>query len=127
MVSILKKKYYVLTALLCLSMMTFVGCGNKDDKNTTDSPASETSADPDDGNDSVLDDAEDGIDDAVNDTEDAVDDATDDTEGAVDDATGNDTGTTGNGTTGGDTDADGQDNNNSVTDGKNATSAPTAK
>lgn len=117
-------------ALLCLSMMTFVGCGNKDDKNAaTDSPASEATTAPND-DDSVLDDAEDGVDDALDDTEDAVDDTVGDTEGAMDDSTGNGTngtGTTGNGTTGGDTDADGQ-NNNSVTDGKNATSAaPTAK
>lgn len=112
MVSKLKKKYLLLTAALCLSVAAFTGCGNKDtdtnpDGQVTDNPdaaGNETSS-PDRTDDSLMDDVEDGVDDVIDDTEDAVDDAVNDTEDAIDDAAGDDT-------------PDKEDNNNSVTSGK---------
>ena len=102
MVSILKKKYYLLAALLCLSLFVFAGCGKKDnnDNAASESPATESSADPQqtDKDGDLMDDVGDGVEDAV------------------DDATGN-----------GDYKNDKKDNNNSVTSGKDATASPTVK
>ena len=113
MVSILKKKYYLLAALLCLSLFVFAGCGKKDnnDNAASESPATESSADPQqtDKDGDLMDDVGDGVDDAVNDAGDVINDA-------VDDATGN-----------GDYKNDKKDNNNSVTSGKDATASPTVK
>ena len=113
MVSILKKKYYLLAALLCLSLFVFAGCGKKDnnDNAASESPATESSADP-----QQTDKDGDLMDDAVNDAGDVINDAVDGTEDAVDDATGN-----------GDYKNDKKDNNNSVTSGKDATASPTVK
>ena len=118
--SILKKKYYLLAALLCLSLFVFAGCGKKDnnDNAASESPATESSADPQqtDKDGDLMEDVGDGIDDAVNDAGDVINDAVDGTEDAVDDATGN-----------GDYKNDKKDNNNSVTSGKDATASPTVK
>ena len=112
MVSILKKKYYLLAALLCLSLFVFAGCGKKDNN---DNAASESPQQTDKDGD-LMDDVGDGVDDAVNDAGDVINDAVDGTEDAVDDATGN-----------GDYKNDKKDNNNSVTSGKDATASPTVK
>ena len=65
MVSILKKKYYLLAALLCLSLFVFAGCGKKDnnDNAASESPATESSADPQqtDKDDDLMDDVGDGV------------------------------------------------------------------
>lgn len=109
----MRKKALILGAVLTLSAMTFVGCGNKDANNsttdqTTGAPdATDNSAvgqEPDtgtNGNDDggVVDDLEDGAEDVGDAVGDAVDDLDGDTTG--NDTTGNDT--TGNDTTGNDT------------------------
>lgn len=102
MVSELKKKYLLLTAALCLSVAAFTGCGNKDtDTNTdgqvTDNPdaaGEDATSSPDETDNSLMDDVENGVDDVIDGTEDAVDDAV------------------------GDDTPDKEDNNNSVTSGK---------
>lgn len=129
MVKVLKKKYLLLTAVLCFSMMMFAGCGNnKDDKdaNATGSPAAEESMSPD-ANDSstdnpdrdgenALDEAGDATRDAVDDAGDAVRDAVDDAGNAMDNATDNGNGTVDD--TAGEKD-NATDTNNSETSGKN--------
>lgn len=133
MVKVLKKKYLLLTAVLSFSMMAFVGCGNRNNKdaNATTSPAAEesmtpeatdnTTHDPNRDGGNALDETGDAARDAVDDTGDAVRDAVDDGGNAINDAAddagdvlnGNDN--TGDDNTGND---NATDNNNSVTSGK---------
>lgn len=107
----MRKKALVLSAVLALSAMTFVGCGNQDNNNSTtdqESTAPDTTDDTGIGNDSAaspagndnggaMDDLEDGAEDAIDGAGDAVDDAVDDLDGSddagngTDDATQNDT------------------------------------
>lgn len=97
MVNDLKKKYVLLAVLCCLSLMVFVGCGNKADNNndSTVSPSVEETTDsPDPTGSDALDDAKNGVDDVIDGAEDAVDDAADGIKDAADDATGNDNGGT---------------------------------
>lgn len=89
MVNDLKKKYVLLAALCCLSLMVFVGCGNRDDagKDSTASPSVEETTDsPDPTGSDALDDAKNGVDDVIDGAEDAVDDAADGVRDAADDA-----------------------------------------
>lgn len=83
----MRKKLYVFATVLCMSAITFCGCGTSDDANNADnSPEVSASVAPDDtdvpqddmlttspdATDGLLDDVEDGIDDAVDDVDDAL-------------------------------------------------------
>ena len=97
MVNDLKKRYVLFAMVCCLSLMVFVGCGNKSDDNqdSTVSPSVEDSTNmPDPTGSDALDDVENGVDDVIDGAEDAVDDAADGVKDAADDATGNNNGTT---------------------------------
>lgn len=80
----MKKNRILLSAVLCLSLMTFVGCGSGDDSDMTDDSnksVTEETVDKDNGSrnrdDSVTQDMKDGAEDMKDGAEDAVDDVKD--------------------------------------------------
>lgn len=84
--NVLKKKYLVLTAVLCLSAMVFAGCGNnKDDNGASASPDAQETMAPEETDDAMRD-GEDALDDTGDAAKDALDDAGDAARDAVDGA-----------------------------------------
>ena len=80
----MKKNRILLAAVLCLSLMTFAGCGSSDDNNMNDDSSksvTEETVDRDNGSrnkeDSLKQDMKDGAEDMKDGAEDAVDDVKD--------------------------------------------------
>lgn len=75
----MKKLRIFVVMLLCVSLLTFAGCGEDDNTNDiNDETVTEETTDVNNNNDNngdnIVDDMEDGVDDAVDDMEDAADD-----------------------------------------------------